>query len=359
MSSTDCPNCVKVNEVMSDQKNKMALIEVRLRDLVKAYKKVCSERDNLLAISSATVLPINDSHEQQKRLSSLEASVAEMSAICGKYESQSFKDQQLIHELTQRCEQLTNELKLHETSAANTREKSHKSEKTYRHRGIQTEESMESSDETKTDVLTDSVKDVKHMETQTDFVSEFDVFNGSHHKKSELAIVLPTLSQTQPNDCESDLDDLSDRSRSRANSIGSNGLDNYPVFETHPRETAQSSNELFVSNNSSGVSLFYANELARKEIDLAETRLQARENECALRELQWKYNTDKYKLQTRITDLERNLSQMSSNQPLSQLNVTYIRNVLMKLLNTKDKHQKQFMINAILTALDQKDKKPK
>ena len=65
------------------------------------------------------------------------------------------------------------------------------------------------------------------------------------------------------------------------------------------------------------------------------------------------------RLQTRITDLERNLSQMSQNQPLSQLNVTYIRNVLMKLLNTKDKHQKQFMINAILTALDQKDKKPK
>ena len=44
---------------------------------------------------------------------------------------------------------------------------------------------------------------------------------------------------------------------------------------------------------------------------------------------------------------------------MSQLNVTYIRNVLMKLLNTKDKQQKQFMINAILTALEPKDKKPK
>lgn len=44
---------------------------------------------------------------------------------------------------------------------------------------------------------------------------------------------------------------------------------------------------------------------------------------------------------------------------MSQLNITYIRNVLIKLLNTKDKQQKQFMINAILTALEQKDFRPK
>jgi len=38
--------------------------------------------------------------------------------------------------------------------------------------------------------------------------------------------------------------------------------------------------------------------------------------------------------------------------PLSTVNVAYIKNVLTKLLNTKDKEQKQIMINALLTALD-------
>ncbi|CAG2102459.1 unnamed protein product [Medioppia subpectinata] len=359
MSANDCLNCAKQSEVIADQKKKMALIEVRLKDLVMAYKKVCSERDNLLAIGSAAVLPLNDLHEQQKRLSSLEASVSDMAAICGKYESQSVKDKQLIHELTQKCEQLSTDLsKSHETNDTNV---SHKRsticEKTFRQRGIQTDEWLEATDE-RADPVMD--KEVKHTETQTDVVSEFDVFNGSNRKRTELAVVLPTLSETQPKECESDLDQLSDRETSPVHSVASNGLDNYPVFETNGREMCvQSSGDLFSGANTSGVSLFYANELARKEIDLAETRIQAREHECALRELLWKYNTEKYKSQTRINDLERNLSQMSSNQPLSQLNVTYIRNVLMKLLNTKDKQQKQFMINAILTALEQKDRKPK
>ena len=66
-----------------------------------------------------------------------------------------------------------------------------------------------------------------------------------------------------------------------------------------------------------------------------------------------------FRLQSRISELERNISQVTYNQPMSQLTITYVRNVLIKLLNTKDKQQKQFMINAILTALEPKDRKPK
>lgn len=63
------------------------------------------------------------------------------------------------------------------------------------------------------------------------------------------------------------------------------------------------------------------------------------------------------RLQSRIADLELlNNNFMASKsdkptQPMSTVNVAYIRNVLTKLLETKDKEQKQIMINALLTAL--------
>ncbi|XP_054153945.1 uncharacterized protein LOC128952560 [Oppia nitens] len=356
----DCPNCHKLDEILKEKTNKMTLIEVRLRDLVKAYKRVCVEKENLqmLSISSTAVLPLNDSHEQQKRLSSLEDKITEMSQICGKYESQSLVDKQLIQELTQKCEYLTNELKSKMSSVeTNSSKDCFQMEKTFRHRGIQTEELIESIDENTSHASNDLPNNMKDCETQTSFGHEIDMF-GTNRKKSELAVVLPTVMETeQQNNSNLDEDLLSNTSRHSYNSYVSNE-DTYPVFESNSRDIPPNS-EPFSIGNSSGVSLFYANELARKEIDLAEHRIQSREYECALRELQWKYNTDKYRYESRIKDLERNFSQISSNQPLNQLNITYIRNVLLKLLNTKDKQQKQFMINAILTALDQKDRKPK
>lgn len=65
-----------------------------------------------------------------------------------------------------------------------------------------------------------------------------------------------------------------------------------------------------------------------------------------------------HRLQSRIADLELlNTNFIASksedqNAQLNKINVAYIRNVLKKLLETKDREQKRLMINALLTALD-------
>ena len=293
MSSNECQNCRKLNDVINEQKSKISLIEVRLKDLVKAYKKVCLERDNLLAISSSAVLPLNDSHEQQKRITDLEARVAEMSAICGNYESQKIRDKQLIEELTQKYEQIVTELAKSRKLLQKTPEEQNKPQKTLKSRGIQTEESIEWTGDEDRDCsheLSNERQIVgRDVETQTDLVPEMDVFNGNNRKKCELAVVLPTVSETQQKN-DSETEEHSNHSRSPSQSS-----DNYSVFAQNEREMHENNEVKHSAPNPSGISLFYANELARKEIDLAETRLQAREYECALRELKWKYNTEKYR----------------------------------------------------------------
>lgn len=298
MSSNDCSNCDKLNAIIDEQKHKMQLIETRLKDLIRAYKRVTLEKDNLLAISSSSVLPLNDSHEQQKRLSILESSVAEMSAICGKYESQRIKDKQSIEELTQKCEQLAIDLELSRSlniqNMSSIQTIDQQLEQTVRHRGIQTEEMFDTneSNEHKLEVNESHDNYGIDVEIQTDFGFDFDNHNNKNvNKKSELAIVVPT----QRDSTQSESDRLSNNSYSRSQSPTTSNADNYPVFVSNVREMPQNSENLFPISGSHGVSLFYANELARKEIDLAESRLQAREYECALRELQWKYSTEKYK----------------------------------------------------------------
>lgn len=297
MSSNECLDCNELKGIISEQKNKMGLIEKRMKDLIMAYKTITTERDNLLAISSSAVLPLNDSHEQQKRLSILESSVAEMSAICGKYESQRVKDKQLIEQLTQKCEQLTIDLEISHSLNVNNMTSidtiGEELKQNVRHRGIQTEDLLESNETQKEseNELRTEVKQSCDVSTQTDLVIDFDNLNNKS-KKSELAIVVPT----QRDSIESD--HLSNPSPGYSESPIDSNLDTYPVFASNAREVHNNSETLFANSNTHGVSLFYANELARKEIDLAETRLQAREYECALRELQWKYNTDKYKYET-------------------------------------------------------------
>ena len=295
MSSNECQNCLKQNQVISEQKSKITLIENRLNGLVKAYKKVCVERDNLLAISSSPVLPLNDSHGQQKRIDSLESRIAEMSTICGNYESQKIKDKTLIQELTQKYEQMATELTKYQTIGRRTNEEVVKPEKICKSKGIQTEESIEwTNDETNDEKTEDIVSEPqiigKDVETQTEFVFDSDVFNGNNRKKCELAVVLPTVSEAQPQN-----DRNSEEEQSIHSPTPSQSSDNYSVFNANEREVQPINDKTYSAPNPSGVSLFYANELARKEIDLAETRLQAREYECALRELKWKYNSEKYR----------------------------------------------------------------
>lgn len=115
--------------------------------------------------------------------------------------------------------------------------------------------------------------------TQTDQESDFS----TKQKKVEKAIVMPTQRdvEKQPEDDDTD---------------------NETVFSEAeiviPRPQRRSLGSISTMNQDAGtnsVSLYYVNELARKEIELGETRLSAREFECALRELKWKYNVDTFK----------------------------------------------------------------
>ena len=69
----------------------------------------------------------------------------------------------------------------------------------------------------------------------------------------------------------------------------------------------------------SNISLYHLNELARKELELADYRLRCREYECSIRELQWNYSNDRYKFQARIADLEKlNKNLMANNNDNNQ-----------------------------------------
>lgn len=133
---------------------------------------------------------------------------------------------------------------------------------------------------------------------------------------------------------------------------------------------------------SSGVSLFYVNELARKEIELAEARLAAREYECALRELQWQSSVEKFRLKAKVTEYEKvrsQLAQLTASSSINQLNssihcdsstcksstasfstsnanLLYIKNVLLNYIKTNDKKQQKIILNALLTALDMEER---
>ena len=101
----------------------------------------------------------------------------------------------------------------------------------------------------------------------------------------------------------------------------------------------------------------YVNELARKELELAEVRLKAREYECALRELQWTSSVERFRLKAKVNEYEKLQSQrVKENKktvslPADQANLIYVKNVLLQYIKTKDVKQKKIMLNALLTAL--------
>lgn len=139
-------------------------------------------------------------------------------------------------------------------------------------------------------------------ETQTspELVNINSQSGNNKQRKTECAIVLPTHREVEVEKSTTNVD-------SNRGSHGSRGSESETVFtdtefalndsESQPFESVRPSLNSMVNQEipSNSVSLFYVNELARKEIELVETRLTARENECALRELRWKYNVDTFK----------------------------------------------------------------
>lgn len=357
MTSTtyECATCKQLQEINDEQKQKLTFIEKKLTELVRAYKLVCHERDTLLATTSPALESLTISQQQQERISALEANVAHLSEISGQFESQKLRDKVIIERLQQKCQDLTIEIENKNVALQNVKSdcETNENKKRTRSRATQVEEfTIDTKEED---------ENMKHLIEHVDQIIQTDFDNEIPTKPSsnrpELAIVIPRQQSG------------SDEERSPNSLVSPNfNREESPVI-TRPSNTRGSiytyttsvpHQESLPPNPStpsaSSVSLFYVNELARKEIDLAELRLQSRELECALRELQWKYNNEKYRLQSRITELERYQSQCAP-QTKSEPNFTYIRNVLLRLLNTKDKQQRQFMINALLAALDAKETK--
>ncbi|KAJ6217586.1 hypothetical protein RDWZM_008743 [Blomia tropicalis] len=315
-----CTKCDRFQSIIDEQKSKIQLLETRLKDLLRAYKLVLKEKDNLRNLNASITADVDST--QQKRISDLEENVIHMSSICGKFELEREHDKQQIEQLENECESLKKQLdNLKTTPEVQTEEqilpKVSRLVRQFRNKSSQTDIINTNNTVIKPSKLIDQgiQTDFSPIENQTELQSQSKT-------KHEMAIVAPLCYS------ESNLDEES----------------------VMPSESAS------VANNS-GVSLFYANELARKELELTEARLRIRECECSIREIQWKYTNDKYRLQSRIADLELlNNNFMASKsdkptQPMSTVNVAYIRNVLTKLLETKDKEQKQIMINALLTAL--------
>ena len=357
--SKPCPQCEKKTQ---EQKHKIELLETRLKDVLRAYKVINKERDDLQAINASITSDVD--LKQQKRLAELEENVLNMSAMVGKFELARKKDKDEVKRLEQANRTLQSQLE----------SLSHK---------LINEPSTLINDNNQMIPQKNKASQTDSQPTK-DSQCQTELFEIECEKKAlpcneSRAIVAPIQREAPDYENNFEKDSEDDNFRSVSPNLSVSG-------SSDPEE----------KNTNSGMSLFYANELARKDIDLAKLRLRIREFECATRELEWKYNSEKYRLQARITDLENlnstlftdperskpsgtgNVKTTSSNTstsnsysksfpnsnskspPISSgptglsstVNVAYIKNVLTKLLETKDKNQKQVMINALITALN-------
>ncbi|XP_015784496.1 myosin heavy chain, clone 203 [Tetranychus urticae] len=369
-TSSNCAHCEKLESIVNKQKDKLATVELRLRDCVRAYKTVLSEKNVILQnLEASKELFAKRGEEEEKRLATLEDSLNELSSICGKYESENIKNQALIEKLKQKCDELTRQLSAQEAiGKSETCDDEVKINELDRRivgdvnevRKLNNKWTQTIAEQPETREEPEIVQSTsRDQETQTNL----ELMNSNHGKqrKTECAIVLPTHREVE----------IEKSNDSRRGSHGSRASVSETVFTDNDFNLGDSDSRFEVSSvrpslnsvsmvnqemPSNSVSLFYVNELARKEIELVETRLAARENECALRELRWKYNVDTFKLQSKVTRLEQQLQQVQSDDT-TKPNLTYVRNVLVRFLKTKDKKQRTCMMNALLTALgvDQKE----
>ncbi|OTF74740.1 hypothetical protein BLA29_005624 [Euroglyphus maynei] len=337
-----CTNCNRYNLIIDEQKSKLQLLETRLKDLIRAYKVITKERDQLQQAISSSSIGVDDDHvdqRQQKRISELEQSVCHMSTLCGELEYGRKQDQSRIKDLQEKYEILLDELNRTKSMIIQPRKQSTRSIE-LRDDYCQTDvlTSLQSEKSTQTELICD------HIDSSEPNSKQLDQHQNVNKNKNETAIVAPLMRNNSKTVSES-----SDCSSVAVSSIT-------------PADTefdSKISSEPFGST-----SLYHLNELARKELELADYRLRIREYECSLRELQWKYSNDRYKYQARIADLEKlNKDLMATNDNNHQLknysdghnnniNVAYVKNVLNKLLKTSDKIQQKLMTDALITALD-------
>lgn len=332
--SRSCQNCSSLASLVDEQKSKIQLLESRLKNVLRAYKVACKEKEEFITMNTSHNIDVDG--KQQKRIAELEENVVNLSRLCGEFESERTQLQRDVNKLEHECDSLHKQLD-------QARAESHKTDT------IVLEKAITKNKLCQTEAFRDNTELL--TATRNERVQQVDCGTQTEVRehKPNLAIVAPIqhIPTTQP---ESDEDEYR---ASQSVSPNSDGLAKTPEPST--------SN----AHESGTTSLFYINELARKEIENADYRLRMREYECSLRELQWKYNSDKYRLQSRIADLESlnntfigqskhksGETMPTTTNQLNNINVAYIKNVLNKLLETKEKANKEIMIKALITALN-------
>lgn len=298
MSEKPCKSCRDKDARIVEQQKKIELLQQKFRGVVNAFKdgqEKLAERDKQLLEASIAATAGPDG-KRQERLSSLEASVSELSKLCGEYESERERDHQLISDLRSQIDQYASKQKALVAPKVSFDEHINRIVVS-RSSGIQTDA---------IEPVFEVLPEVSDVSVQTDIEPTASPSPSVLTRKPDLAVhvVIPTHREVDPI-----------ITGDESASAETENFDVDPIFipetpstppeyspiERRPktRTISESTTTASVAGPSgpsgSGVSLFYVNELARKEIELAEARLQAREFECALRELQWKHNVDKYR----------------------------------------------------------------
>ena len=97
--------------------------------------------------------------------------------------------------------------------------------------------------------------------------------------------------------------------------------------------------------------LYFAQEQARKDVDITTLRKQKRELELALRELQMSSSLKQEQLHDEIDRLKEEIRKLERSITREDANLEYLKNVTYKFLISNDAHGKQQMLNAITTIL--------
>lgn len=255
---------------MEEQKSKLNLLETRLKDVLRAYKLLAKEKENLQAINASITADVDST--QQKRIADLEETVLQLSTLCGKVELERKADRETISRLEAECDKLRFQpsSRVHESTFGEKFLPNVpsvdviKPRKELRNKSCQTvEASAEKVLEKKQD-LHKRTED-KSSQTNNHELSSFadDQPTSSNNrlrstKSYETAIVSPfnqrgrSVSETveEDNDEHDDDDDL----RS----------------QTEALETNSDNDQHLTAAPEGSTSLFYANELARREMELAD-----------------------------------------------------------------------------------------
>ena len=97
--------------------------------------------------------------------------------------------------------------------------------------------------------------------------------------------------------------------------------------------------------------LYFAQEQARKDVDITTLRKQKRELELALRELQMSSGMKQEQLHEEIDRLKEEIRRLERSITREGANLEYLKNVTYKFLISNDACGKQQMLNAITTIL--------